>query len=343
MGRYIVRRLLWVVVLVFAVVTITFVIFSVLPSGADPARLRAGRSPNPQLIQEIRHRYLLDKPITTQYAIFINKLLPLSLWNNEGEYEGPVVVKKPTLGKQYATGASLDDTIKQAAPVTASLVFGGAVLWMIIGLSVGIFSALRPRSLIDRAAMVFVLIGVSAHPVWIGLIFSYFFGVKWHITPIAGYANFFGAPPDTGLPGGPAQWAYHMILPWMTFAILFAALYVRMIRANVMETLGEDYVRTARAKGAPEKRVLFSHVLRNALLPVVTMLGMDIAVGLGGAIFTEGVYQLPGLGRTIIISLQAEDLATIQAVVVFATISILVFNLIVDLLYAWVDPRIRLS
>ena len=209
---------------------------------------------------------------------------------------------------------------------------------MIIGLSVGIFSALRPRSLVDRAAMVFVLIGVSAHPVWIGLIFSYFFGVKWGITPIANYANFFGAPPDSGLPGGPAQWAYHMILPWLTFAILFAALYVRMIRANVMETLGEDYVRTARAKGAPEKQVLFSHVLRNALLPVVTMLGMDIAVGLGGAIFTEGVYQLPGLGRTIIVSSQAEDLATIQAVVVFATISILVFNLIVDLLYAWVDP-----
>ena len=215
---------------------------------------------------------------------------------------------------------------------------GGAVLWMIIGLSVGIFSALRPRSLVDRAAMVFVLVGVSAHPVWIGLIFSYFFGVKWGITPIANYANFFGAPADSGLPGGPAQWAYHMILPWLTFAILFAALYVRMIRANVMETLGEDYVRTARAKGAPEKQVLFSHVLRNALLPVVTMLGMDIAVGLGGAIFTEGVYQLPGLGRTIIVSLQAEDLATIQAVVVFATISILVFNLIVDLLYAWVDP-----
>ena len=160
--------------------------------------------------------------------------------------------------------------------MTASLVFGGAVLWMIIGLSVGIFSALKPRSLIDRAAMVFVLIGVSAHPVWIGLIFSYFFGVKLGWTPIANYANFFGAPADSGLPGGPWQWFYHLILPWCTFAILFAALYVRMIRANVMETLNEDYVRTARAKGAPERQVLCSHVLRNALLPVVTMLGMDI-------------------------------------------------------------------
>ena len=122
--------------------------------------------------------------------------------------------------------------------------------------------------------MAFVLIGISAHPVWIGLIFAYFFGYKWHITPIAGYANFFN--PLDGQPGGPVQWAYHLILPWITFAILFAALYVRMIRANVMETMNEDYVRTARAKGAPERRVMRSHVLRNAMLPVVTMLGMDI-------------------------------------------------------------------
>jgi peptide/nickel transport system permease protein len=134
-----------------------------------------------------------------------------------------------------------------------------------------------------------------------------------------------------------------MILPWTTFAILFAALYVRMIRANVMETLNEDFVRTARAKGAPERSVLFSHVLRNALLPVVTMLGMDIGVALGGAVFTETVYQLPGLGRSLIIGVQSNDFATVQGVVVFATIAILLFNLIVDVLYAWIDPRIRLT
>jgi len=341
MFRYLVRRILWAILLFLIITFVTFVIFFMAPN--DPARAQCGgEQARRACLVLVTEKLGLDKPVTTQYAVFINKLLPISPYYDDAWHVVPHF-QQPTLGKQYATGASLDDTIKQAAPVTASLVFGGAVLWMIIGLSVGIFSALRPRSLVDRAAMVFVLVGVSAHPVWIGLIFSYFFGVKWGITPIANYANFFGAPADSGLPGGPAQWAYHMILPWLTFAILFAALYVRMIRANVMETLGEDYVRTARAKGAPEKQVLFSHVLRNALLPVVTMLGMDIAVGLGGAIFTEGVYQLPGLGRTIIVSLQAEDLATIQAVVVFATISILVFNLIVDLLYAWVDPRIRLS
>jgi peptide/nickel transport system permease protein len=167
--------------------------------------------------------------------------------------------------------------------------------------------------------------------------------VKLGWTPIAGYANFFGAPSGSGLPGGPWQWFYHMILPWFTFALLFAALYVRMVRANVMETLNEDFVRTARAKGAPERRILVSHVLRNALLPVVTMLGMDIGVALGGAVFTETVYELPGLGQNLVIGIQANDFATVQGVVVFATVAILMFNLIVDILYAWIDPRIRLA
>jgi len=342
MFRYLVRRILWAILLFLIITFVTFVIFFMAPN--DPARAQCGgEQARRACLVLVTEKLGLDKPITTQYAIFINKLLPLSLWNNEGEYEGPVVVKKPTLGKQYATGASLDDTIKQAAPVTASLVFGGAVLWMIIGLSVGIFSALRPRSLIDRAAMVFVLVGVSAHPVWIGLIFSYFFGVKWHITPIAGYANFFGAPEDTGLAGGPVQWAYHMILPWLTFAILFAASYARMIRANVMDTLGEDYVRTARAKGAPENVVIRRHVLRNALLPVVTMLGLDIGVALGGAIFTEAIFNLPGLGRLALNSVLNLDLPTMQGVIVFATLTIILLNLVVDLIYAWIDPRIRLA
>jgi peptide/nickel transport system permease protein len=325
MFRYLVRRILWAIFLFLVITFVTFVIFFMAPN--NPARaVCGGDQAGPQCLKTATEKLGLDKPIYVQYYRFLKRLV----WEH-------------SLGTSYATSQSINETIKQAAPVTASLVFGGAVFWMIIGLSVGIFSALRPRSLIDRAAMVFVLIGVSAHPVWIGLIFSYFFGVKWHITPIANYANFFGAPPDSGLPGGPAQWAYHMILPWMTFAILFAALYVRMIRANVMETLNEDYVRTARAKGAPEQRILFAHVLRNALLPVVTMLGMDIGVALGGAIFTEYVYQLPGLGRTAVVAIQAEDLATLEGIVVFATVAILFFNLVVDLLYAWIDPRIRLS
>jgi peptide/nickel transport system permease protein len=316
---------LWALFLFLIITFVTFVIFYMAPN--DPARaMCGGDQARAQCLKTATEKLGLDKPVVVQYVRYLDRL-----------------VVHQDLGTSYATGQSINQKIKMAAPVTASLVFGGAVLWMIIGLSVGIFSALRPRSLIDRAAMIFVLIGVSAHPVWIGLILSYAFGVRWHITPIADYANFFGAAPGSGDPGGPAQWAYHMILPWMTFALLFAALYVRMIRANVMETLNEDYVRTARAKGAPEQRILFAHVLRNALLPVVTMLGMDIGVALGGAIFTETVFQLPGLGRTVVVALGNEDLAIVEGVVVFATFAILFFNLIVDLLYAWIDPRIRLA
>jgi peptide/nickel transport system permease protein len=325
MFRYLVRRILWALLLFLIITFVTFVIFYIAPN--DPARaVCGGETAKRACLVEVQAKLGLDKPVVVQYYRFLNRL-----------------VVHQSLGYSYATSQDLNKTIADAAKVTASLVFGGAVLWMIIGLSVGILSALRPRSLLDRTAMVFVLIGVSAHPVWIGLIFEYVFGVKLGWTPIANYANFFGAPSDSGLPGGPWQWFYHMILPWFTFAILFAALYVRMIRANVMETMNEDYVRTARAKGAPERTVLTSHVLRNALLPVVTMLGMDIGVALGGAIFTESVYQLPGLGRTALIGIQTEDLATVEAVVVFATMVILFFNLIVDILYAWIDPRIRLT
>ncbi|MDX6505668.1 MAG: peptide/nickel transport system permease protein [Gaiellaceae bacterium] len=325
MFRYLVRRILWAMLLFLVITFVTFVIFYVGPN--NPARAVCGgeQAKRACLVQATR-KLGLNKPMPVQYYRFLKKL-----------------VIHQDLGTSFATSQSVNQRIKEAAPVTASLVLGGAVLWMIIGLSVGIFSALKPRSLLDRAAMVFVLIGVSAHPVWIGLIFEYVFGVKLGWTPIANYANFFGAPGDSGLPGGPWQWFYHLILPWCTFALLFAALYVRMIRANVMETLNEDFVRTARAKGAPERQVLISHVLRNALLPVVTMLGMDIGIALGGAIFTETVYQLPGLGQTAIIGISNQDLAIVQGVIVFATVAIIIFNLLVDLLYAWIDPRIRLT
>ncbi|MFL5921761.1 MAG: ABC transporter permease [Gaiellaceae bacterium] len=325
MFRYLVRRTLWACLLFIVITFITFVIFYVGPN--NPARaVCGGEQAKRECLVRATAKLGLDQPMPVQYLKFMKQL-----------------VLHQDLGTSFATSQSVNQRIKEAAPVTASLVFGGAVLWMIIGLSVGIFSALKPRSLLDRFAMVFVLIGVSAHPVWIGLILEYTFGVKLGWTPIANYANFFGAPPDSGQPGGPWQWFYHMILPWCTFALLFAALYVRMIRANVMETLNEDFVRTARAKGAPERQVLLSHVLRNALLPVVTMLGMDIGIGLGGAIFTEYVFQLPGLGQTAVIGINNQDLAIVQGVIVFATVAIIVFNLVVDLLYAWIDPRIRLT
>lgn len=321
MVRYLIRRILWAIVLFLAVTVVTYVLFFIIP--ANPAKQACGQACTTEQVKHVAHFLGTDRPIYIQYLKFLKNLV----WHH-------------SLGYSFFNRQSVNTLVLQAAPVTASLVIGGAILWMLIAIPVGILSALRPRSVLDRSSMLFVLIGISAHPVWIGLIFAYFIGFKWGITPITGYADFINPP--LGEAGGPVQWAYHLVLPWMTFAILFAALYVRMIRANVLETMNEDYVRTARAKGAPESRVLRSHILRNAMLPVVTMLGMDIGIALGGAVFTETVYSLPGLGRTAVGALFNYDTPTVMGVIVFACTAIIVLNLVVDLLYAVIDPRVRL-
>jgi peptide/nickel transport system permease protein len=332
--RYLIRRLLWAVVLFLAVTLVTYVIFFMIP--ANPAQLVAGKSASDEDIARAEKFLGTDKPVYVQYGKFLYRFSPI------GCCEGPVglTLKAPSLGRSFATRQEVNDVVARAAPVTASLVIGGAIFWMLVSVPIGVFSALRPRSLLDRGAMVFVLIGISAHPVWIGLILSYFFGYKLGWFPITGYCDVINPSTDCG---GVADWAYHMFLPWTTFMILFAATYVRMIRANTMETMTEDYVRTARAKGAPESRVIRSHVLRNSLLIVVTMLGLDISIALGGAIFTETVFSLPGLGKVALDSIYAFDLPITQGIVVFATLMIIVVNLIVDVVYAALDPRIRLT
>ncbi len=321
MTTFLIRRLFWAVFLFFVATIITYLIFWVIP--ADPARLAAGKAASPSDIARVRHFLHLDKPIWVQYWYFLKNLI----------FHG-------SLGESFVNRQSVDSIIGKDAPVTASLVFGGAVFWLALSIPVGILSALRPRSILDRVTMTFVLIGISAHPVWIGLILSFVVGYKLGLTPIAGYCNFFPGSPGAQCEG-PTQWAYHMILPWITFMILFAALYVRLIRANVMETMSEDYVRTARAKGASQRRVMVQHVLRNSMLPVVTILGMDLGLALGGAIFTETIFTLPGLGREVISAYNADDLPVITGVVVFSTICVIVFNLIVDITYGFLDPRIR--
>src|SRR5436190_17537014 len=321
MIRYLIRRFLWAIVLFFAVTIVSYVLFFIIP--ANPAKQACGQACTSEDVARVAHALGTDRPIYYQYGLFVKHL-----------------VVDHSLGHSYFSRQPVNALVGNAAPVTASLVVGGAILWMLIAIPIGVLSALRPRSLLDRTSMTFVLIGISAHPIWIGLIFAYFFGYRLHITPITGYCDFINPSTDCG---GPVQWAYHLVLPWATFAILFAALYVRMIRANVLDTMNEDYVRTARAKGAPEWLVHRSHILRNALIPVVTMLGMDISLALGGAVFTETVYGLPGLGRTLLQSLDAFDLPTTLGIVVFATMSIIVINLFVDLIYAVIDPLIRLA
>jgi peptide/nickel transport system permease protein len=323
MTQFLIRRIFWAIFLFLVATIITYLIFWVIPS--DPAALAAGKSATPADVAGVRHFLHLDEPIWKQYLRFVWQL-----------------VRHGSLGQSFVNREPVRTIISKDAPVTASLVFNGAVLWLSLSIPIGILSALRPRSIMDRVTMTLVLIGISAHPVWIGLIFSYVFGYKLGLTPIAGYCNFF--PGTVGAQcEGPVQWAYHLILPWCTFMILFAALYVRLIRASVTETMSEDYVRTARAKGASQRRVMVQHVLRNSMLPVVTILGMDLGLALGGAIFTEGIFNLPGLGREIVQAYNRADLPLITGIVVFSTIAVIVFNFLVDVAYGFLDPRIRPS
>jgi peptide/nickel transport system permease protein len=318
---YLARRILWAVAMFIAVTIFTFVTFWVIPGNPATRGLPAQAT---QEDVERRERFLgTDKPLPVQYARF--------LWRLVGQRD---------LGSSWITRRSVNEIVLNAAPVTAGLVFGGAVLWMLIALPVGVLSALRPRSFLDRAAMVLTLIGISAHPVWLGLMLSYFLGFRLGWFPITGYCDFFN-PTRFEACGGPTQWAYHMILPWVTFAALYAALYVRMVRAAVIEAYNAEWVTTARAKGASFGRILWTHVLRNAMLPVVTMFGMDIAIALGGSVFVENVWSLPGLGNTALASLTVRDLPTTQGVVVFVAICVIGLNLIVDTTYSLFDPRIR--
>jgi peptide/nickel transport system permease protein len=321
--RYLIRRILWAAALFVAVTWVTYVIFFVVP--VDPARLSCGQIASAECIARARVFLGLDRPVPEQYARFLRRL-----------------VVDRSLGRSFANRQTVNQIVGDAAPVTASLVVGGAILWLLVSIPVGVLSALRPRSLLDRGAMLLVLVGISAHPVWIGLLLAYFLGYRLELMPITGYCDFFD-PVDALGCGGPAEWAYHLVLPWLTFTMLFAALYVRFVRAYTLESLGEDYVRTARAKGAPEWVVIRSHVLRNGLLPVLTMIGLDVGIALGGSVFTETVFNLPGLGRTLVRSVQGFDLPVTVGIVVFSTTAIVILNLVVDVLYAWIDPRIRLD
>jgi peptide/nickel transport system permease protein len=318
MLAYLVKRLALAVVLFLALSLVTYIIFFVIPQ--DPTRF--GRGAAVQLVDVRETVNLTAKdPFYVEYGRFV--------WR---------VVHKFSLGHSYASRREVRDIVLTAAPVTASLVLGGAIVWMLIAIPLGILSALRPRSLLDRVLSMFVLLGISAHPVWIGLIADYLLGFKLRLMPLSGYCDMFN---PSGRCGGPLQWTYHLLLPWIAFAVLYAALYMRMIRANVLETMQEDYVLAARAKGASEFRIMRSHVLRNAMLPVVTMLGMDISIALGGSVFIEQVYGLPGLGRTAIVALNRGDLPVLLGVIVFVTVAIVVVNLLLDLFYAWIDPRVH--
>ena len=307
------------VVMFLSVTVVTFIIFFVIPSEDDQASLGRGGAD-----VDIRTTVQIDGPIYEEYAEFLRK-----------------IVTQGSLGDSWVLrGQEVNEILVRAAPITLSLVIGGALLWMLIALPIGVLSALYPRSATSRLTTVFVLIGISAHPLWMGLMLSYLVGAKLGLTPTGGYCEVFS--PATNC-GGPAQWAYHLLLPWFTFALMYAAIYARMIRASTLETLNEDYVRTARAKGAPEWLVLRSHVLRNAMLPVVTMLGMDIAVSLGATLFVETAYGLPGLGRLFATSLARRDFPVLLGITIYTTLVVVVVNFLIDVLYGFLDPRAKIE
>jgi peptide/nickel transport system permease protein len=313
---YLVRRLCWSFVLVLAVAFVTFIIFFVVPTSNVQNATHRDTTTN------INSAVGVSGPVYLEYGRFV--------WH----------LAHASLGQSFRSEQSVRDLVLTAAPVTASLVFGGAITWLLIALPIGILSAMRPRSLLDRGATIFVLIGISVHPVWLGLILLYVFGYKLNLFPLGQYCDVFHPPPGA-VCGGVVQWFWHLVLPWITFAALYGALYVRMVRANVLEAMNEDYVRTARAKGASELRIIRKHVLRNAMLPIVTMLGMDIGVALGGTLFIENVYGLPGLGKMLTRGLQTYDLPVLLGVIVFMTFSIVILNMVIDVCYMLCDPRVR--
>ncbi|HEX2050753.1 MAG TPA: ABC transporter permease [Actinomycetota bacterium] len=321
MGRYVIRRLLYLVVVLLIVTMVTFLIFYVLPP-TDPTTAFAGKFTTQEVLDEVRRQFGLDKPLHQQYFQFVRNLF---LGDEYGW---------PGFGFSYSTRAPIKEDIFDRVGVTAQLAVGGALVWLLMGIPIGIISALKRRSIVDRAAMGFALFGVSAPVFWLGLIALFVFWQTLDWLPGSGYVEFGESP---------VEWFTHMIMPWFVLALLFAAVYARQTRSNVLETMSEDYIRTARAKGLPERKVIFKHALRASLTPIVTIFGLDLGLLLGGAVITESVFNLPGLGPHVIGSANDGDLPTILAITVFAAFFISILNLIVDIVYAYLDPRVRYS
>jgi peptide/nickel transport system permease protein len=306
---------------------VSYLIFFKLPPG-DPAVHFAGKQPTPEAIAEVNKQFGLDKPFAVQYGLFVKRIF---LGDDYGW---------PGLGFSFNTRSALKPIILDRLTVTLQLAFGAALVWILLGIPIGVLSALRPHSPMDRFAMGFALFGVSAPVFWLGLIFLYLF---WYIPTKAGWSI---AAAGTGyVPIGENffTWLNHMIMPWFVLALLFAAFYARMSRGNLIETMGEDFIRTARAKGLSERRVVFKHGLRASLTPVVTMFGMDLGVLLGGAVVTETVFNLQGIGNLLILSIRSFDLYAIVDVTIIAAFFVTLMNLVVDIIYAFLDPRVRYS
>jgi peptide/nickel transport system permease protein len=320
MTRYVLRRILWGILLLILVSALTFVLFRILPT-AEPARLRAGQNASPKVIAELRVDLGLNKPLITQFWLYMKGLF-----------------LHFDLGYSYYSGASVKSLIFNRLPATLSLTIGAMIIWMAIGLPIGILSALRRRSRADRASMGVALLFISAPEYWLGLIALYLFAAD-----IGQIKVFPGAGSYAGLTEDPWKWFTSLILPWLVLAAGFAAVYARVMRGSLIETMGEDYIRTARAKGLPNRRVVLRHGVRAAITPIMTILALDVGVLLGGAVLVETVFEIPGIGRLNYDAITHADFPIIQGTVLLAALFIIVANILVDIAYAYLDPRVRYS
>ena len=319
MTGYVIRRLLWGLALLIIVCGLIFVVFRILPTG-NPAVLRAGRDPQPKLIKEIER------------VLGLNKSLPAQFW----DYLKNVFLHF-NFGYSYYNQESVVSLIKERLPATASLTIGAAVVWMIAGLSVGIISALKQRTFLDRFSMGGALVAISAPEFWLGLITLLLFA-----SDIGKFKIFPGAGSYVGITQDPWKWFTSLILPWCVLAAGSAAIFARLMRGQLIEAMGEDYIRTARAKGLKERRVLRQGV-RASINPIVTLLALEIGVLLGGAVLIEYVFNIPGIGLLAYHSIVQSDFEVIEGTVLLASMFIILANILADIGYAYLDPRVRYS
>ncbi|MGW3039123.1 ABC transporter permease [Kitasatospora sp. NPDC001159] len=336
MFAYIIRRIFAAAVLLLVVSAVTFAIFFLLPrfAGETTDQLAAqyiGKNPSPEAIAAVKQNLGLDQPLYTQYWHFLKALVSGAEYKFGPE---PATCHVPCFGYSFKNHLEVWPEMTSRIPVTISLAIGAAVLWLISGVTTGVISALKPRSIFDRLSMGIALAGVSLPVFFTGALLLTLFSYEWPILDNLEYVDF---------TADPLMWARNLILPWISLAFLYSALYARLTRAGMLETMSEDYIRTARAKGLVERKVVVKHGLRSALTPIVTIFGMDLGLLLGGALITEQVFSLKGVGQFAVQAITDNDLPKILGVTLLAAFFIVVCNLVVDLLYALVDPRVRLS
>ena len=329
MFPYIVRRVIIMIFMLTLLSIVTFLLFNAVPT--DPARLTCGKTCTPEIVAANRIRLGLDQPLLTQYIDWIRGIF---VGRTYGSGSATFDCSAPCLGYSFRNGEEVTVLILDAIPVTMYLAIGAFLLWMLVGISSGIIASKHHGKWQDRAIMGVSLIGYSLPVFFVGLLFLVFVIVRWNLLPYPDYASPFEDP---------VAFFQTMLLPWVTLAILYAAYYARLTRSQMLETMGEDYIRTARAKGLAERVVFRKHALRAGLTPIVTSAGLDLAGLLGGAVITEYIFSLPGLGRLAIGAVTEYDLPTITATVLVAAVFVIVANLVVDILYAAIDPRVRLT